>query len=404
MKRMVTALLLASGLSTTLLAEDWFRWRGPKLTGVSSETKWKSDWPNGEVKIAWKTKVGTGFSTMAVSNGLVYTMGNVDGLETVYAIDVNTGKTVWKHDYAHPLDPKFFEGGPCSTPTVDPATGAVYTLSRRGDVFCLDAKTGKVRWKKNVQKETDAAIPDWGFSGAPLVLGSGLVLNVGEAGMALDKKTGKTLWTTDPSEAGYSTPLPVTLTGGARAILLGSAKAYLAVDPSTGKEIWRHRWNTRYGVNAADPIMIGNQIFISSGYNKGSAMLQLDAKGQPTEIWKSKDLRTQMNPGVYHEGYVYGTDGNAGNDATLNCIDWKTGDLKWSQKAIGTGGVTLADGKLIVLTSRGELIVAPASPNGFKPISRAQVIGGKCWTVPVLSHGRIYCRNAAGDLVCVDVR
>jgi outer membrane protein assembly factor BamB len=107
---------------------------------------------------------------------------------------------------------------------------------------------------------------------------------------------------------------------------------------------------------------------------------------------------------VLLDGYLYGTDGDSGNDAQLKCLDWKTGEVKWTQKGIGTGGVIAADGKLIVLTSRGELIIAPASPEGFEPISRSQVLGGKCWTVPVLSHGRIFCRNAAGDLVCIDAR
>jgi outer membrane protein assembly factor BamB len=186
-------------------------------------------------------------------------------------------------------------------------------------------------------------------------------------------------------------------------VLLGSAKAYVAVDTKSGDELWRHRWLTRYGVNAADPILQGTEVFIASGYNKGGVLLQL-GEAKPKEGWKTKELRTQMNPAVLLDGYLYGTDGDSGNDAQLKCLDWKTGEVKWTQKGIGTGGVIAADGKLIVLTSRGELIIAPASPEGFEPISRSQVLGGKCWTVPVLSHGRIFCRNAAGDLVCIDAR
>ncbi len=396
-------LALASSSIGSAVGEDWYRWRGPQQSGVSQESGWRAEWPDGEAKIAWKASVGTGFSTVVVSRGRLYTMGHDGSVESVFCLDAEKGNVLWRHRYDCPLDAKFFEGGPTSTPTID--GDAVYSLSRRGHLFCLDASSGKVRWSKNVQEETGAAIPSWGFSGAPLVHENLLVINVGDAGMALEKKTGKVVWKSGGSESGYSTPYPYKTANGQWAVIFGSAKSFVAADLKSGRELWRHRWLTRYGVNAADPIVRGKQVFISSGYNKGSALLQL-GKGSksPDVVWKSKSLRTQMNPAVFHGGHLYGTDGDAGNDATLKCIDWRTGEVKWSQKAIGTGGVAMADGKLIVLSSRGELIVAPASSERFVPISRTQVIGGKCWTCPVLSHGRIYCRNAKGDLVCVDAR
>ena len=397
----LAAIVLLSS-AWVVFAEDWYRWRGPNLNGVSDAFNWRTEWPDDEPKIAWKASIGTGFSTVAVAQGLLYTMGNEDNLETVFCFDAGSGKTIWKHSYECPLDPKFFEGGPTSTPTVDGEV--VYTLSRRGHLHCLEAVSGKIRWSKNIQEETDAAIPSWGFSGAPLVHKDMLVINVGDAGIALEKTSGKVIWKSETTESGYSTPYPYKVSADQWAVILGSAKSYVAVDIKTGKELWRHRWLTRYGVNAADPIMNGNQVFISSGYNKGSALLQLGSEEEPQLVWKSKELRTQMNPCVLLDGYLYGTDGDSGNDATLKCVEWKTGQVKWVQKAIGTGGVTAANGKPIVLTSRGELIIAPASPEKFQPISRVQVLGGKCWTCPVLSNGRIYCRNAAGDLVCLDAR
>lgn len=389
------------GCTSSTLAADWYRWRGPDLNGISRESGWKTEWPDGEAAIAWKAEVGTGFSSMVTANGRVYTMGNENDVESVFCVDAQTGQVIWKHDYACPLDPKYFEGGPTSTPTIDDRR--LYSLSRRGQAFCLDASSGEVIWSKNVQEETDAAIPSWGFSGSPLIRGDFLVLNIGDAGTVLDKLSGKIVWQSAGSESGYSTPYPFKDTEGRRGLLLGSAKAYVAVDLQSGEELWRHRWLTRFGVNAADPIVHGNEIYIGTGYNKGGALLQLGSEG-PTVRWKTKELRTQMNPAVLIDGHLYGTDGDAGNDAELKCLDWKTGEVKWTQKRIGTGGVTAADGKLIVLSSRGELIIAPASPEGFQPISRSQVLGGKCWTVPVLANGRIYCRNAAGTLVCVDSR
>jgi len=111
-----------------------------------------------------------------------------------------------------------------------------------------------------------------------------------------------------------------------------------------------------------------------------------------------------MNPAVLVDGHLYGVDDDSGDKNDLRCLELATGKIKWSQKGIGTGGIIVADGKLIVLTARGELIVAPVSPEGFEPVARAQVNGGKCWTVPVLANGLFYSRNAKGDLVCADLR
>ena len=385
-----------------LSAADWPCWRGPDLNGISQEADWSAEFPGGEPKIAWKAKVGTGFSAVSVAGGRLFTIGNEAGTETVRCLDAQSGKPQWNHEYECPLDPKYFEGGPTSTPTVD--GDAVYTLSRRGHVFAFEAATGKVRWSKNIAEENEMPMPTWGFAGSPLVLGKKLLLNIGGAGMAVDKATGAVIWKTGDDEAGYSTPVPLQR-GDQQVVLLGCKKSWSAIDAESGEEIWSHRWLTRYGVNAADPIVSGEHVLISSGYGKGSALLKWPGAGdEPEVIWQNKELRTQMNPAVLVGGHLFGVDGDAGNKNALKCLDFATGEVKWSVDNIGTGGVTAADGKLIILSARGELIIAPASPDEFAPISRAQVLGGKCWTVPVLANARIYCRNAAGDLVCVDVR
>jgi outer membrane protein assembly factor BamB len=160
---------------------------------------------------------------------------------------------------------------------------------------------------------------------------------------------------------------------------------------------------TQYGVNAGDPIIHDGKMFISTGYGKGAGLFDLK-QNPPVEIWKSKVLRTQLSPPVFYEGHIYGVDGDTTEKARLKCIEFATGTEKWSEPNIGNGGVTLADGKLIVLTGQGELMVLPASPEAFQPTARAQVLGGTSWTAPVLANGRIYCRNSRGDVVCVDVR
>jgi outer membrane protein assembly factor BamB len=385
--------------SCSLLAEDWFRWRGPNLNGISSEKNWLAKWPAEGPKQLWKTNVGMGFSSMSVSKGRVYTMGNDHNMDSVFCFDVETGNQIWKHSYDCPLDAKFYEGGPSVTPTIDGKN--VFTLSRKGDLFCLDADSGKIIWTKNLAKELGADIPTWGFAGSPLVEKKLLILNVGSAGTALDKTNGKVIWTSGKEAGGYSTPVPAEF-DGQRCVVLFGAKTVFAASVADGKKLWEHPWKTEYDVNAAEPIIAGNKVFISSGYNHGCALLEIK-NVKAAVLWENKNLKNHVNSSVLLNGFLYGFDGNTGSKADFKCVDFKTGEVKWTEAKLGAGALMAADGKLIVITDRGELIIAEATSAAFKPISRAQVLGGRNWTAPVLSNGKIYCRNAKGDLVCLDV-
>jgi outer membrane protein assembly factor BamB len=387
-------------LTSTTGATDWPRWRGLTFDGVSAEKGWLDRWPKDSPPVAWRASVGTGFSSVAVAGGRLYTMGHADDKETVWCLDAANGKVIWSHSYDAALGNVMFEGGPTSTPTVH--DGRVYTLGHWGDLVCLDAATGKTRWSMNLDRDAGLPVPGWGFSGSPLVHDRLVVLNAGGAGLAVDRDTGKVTWASDREEAGYSSPVPFRA-GADTLVLVSSGNAYSVVDVKTGKVRWRVRWVTRYGLNAADPVVADGHVFLSSGYNKGGALLKLGDEAL-TEMWRNKNMRNQLNPSVLLGGHLYGVDGDTTSGAVLRCVEWKTGALRWTFEGAGSGSLTAADGKLIVLSDRGELLVGPASPKGFEPTARAKVLDGKCWTVPVLSGGRIYCRNAAGDLVCVDVR
>jgi len=393
------AVMVALALGSAACAEDWPQWRGPQRNGVSAETNWNDNWPVSGPPIAWKAKVGLGFSSFVIAEGRCFTLGHQDEQDTVWCFEAGTGTVIWKHSYPAELGDKFFEGGTTGTPTV--AGDRVFTLSRWGDLFCFDAATGKVAWSKNIQKETGMRLPDWGFTGAPLALPNILVLNVGDAGLGLDPATGKILWQSANKSAGYSTPLPFARDGQKLAII-GSGTAYVAVNPSDGKEAWRIRWLTEYGVNASDPCVVGDFVFLSTGYGKGAALFKLGA-AEPELVWKKRNLRTQLNGAVHFNGNLYGVDGDTTEKAALKCLDLMTGEEKWAHAGFGSGGVIIAHSKLIALSGTGELMVAPATPKGFKPTVRAQVLGGKCWTAPVLANARIYCRNGRGDVVVVDV-
>jgi outer membrane protein assembly factor BamB len=277
----------------------------------------------------------------------------------------------------------------------------VYSINREGDLICCQVSDGAMRWTVNVAKATGARVPGWGFSGSPLVLSDRLVLNVGESGAAFRKDTGVLIWKSGDSEAGYMTPIPVNVEGKL-CVLIASGKFYQCVDSENGHVFWKHRWLTTYGCNAASPLIQNGFAFISSGYGRGCALLELGLENYRV-VWSNKEMQNQLNSAVRIDGLVYGFDGDEGGDVTLKCIEWESGVLKWSFAGLGSGALTASNGKLIVLSQHGELLVAPAQASEFKPTSRIQVLNGKCWTVPVLSQAKIYCRNAAGELVCLDV-
>lgn len=381
-----------------LQALDFPHWRGPDYNGISKETGWSATWSGAGPKVLWKASVGMGFSSFSVSQGRVFTMGNVDKTkDVVYAFDAATGKELWRYTYDHPIDAKYYEGGTSATPTV--AGDRVYTVSKRGHVFCLEAATGKMLWGRNVAEELGAKMPEWGFAGSVLVQGERLFVNIGKYGAALDK-SGKVLWSTGTEAAGYSTHVPFTQ-AGKPALAVFAAKEVAGLDPATGKVLWSHPWKTSYDVNASDPIIEGDLVFISSGYKAGASVIRIGGAA-PVEVWKSKDaMRNHHNNCVLIDGHLYGFDDD--NNSNLKCVELRTGTVKWSQKGLGKGALMAADGKLIINSEMGELVIAAADPAAYKELARAQVVGKKCWTAPVLAHGRVYVRNEKGDVVCVDV-
>lgn len=403
LRNLTLTFAIAASLPFCSRADDWPQWRGPARNGISQEKGWLDHFPDQGPPVAWKATVGLGFSSIVVASGKAYTAGHANGSDTIFCFDAVTGKEIWKQSYAAELGDKFFEGGTTGSPTFD--GNHLYWLSRWGDLYCFDAVSGKILWNRQLVKETEARVPSWGFSGAPTVHKNLLVLNVGEAGMAVEKDTGKQVWKSGDGDAGYSTPLPVPRDGKTE-IWFANGEAYLSVAPETGKEIWRIKWLTQYGVNTSDPIPYAGKVFISTGYGKGAALFKPPPgpDGEAEVIWKNRLLRTQLNGAVLVDQHLYGVDGDTTDKAQLKCLEIETGKQVWAQPDFGTGGIIVADGKIVALAARGELLIAPVSTEGFRPTARAQIVGGKSWTAPVLANGLVYCRNSRGDIVAVDLR
>lgn len=373
---------------------NWPGWRGPNRDGISTESQWMASLPKEGPKQLWKFSLGPGCASVSVSLCRVYAMGNKKDFDIVYCIDPETGIDLWKHTYQCPLDPDSFEGGPAATPTVD--AKRVYTLSRQGHLFCLDALSGDVKWSYEAQKEWGANRPGWGFSGSPLVEKDLLIVNA-DLVLSLDKRTGEVIWRTDPLGADYSSPVAFDL-GEKRCLAIFCTKGLVILNVEDGAELCSLPWKTAWDVNATTPIIEGDKIFVSSGYKVGGGVIQV-AEANAHLVWENKNMRNHFNSCVLWKENLYGFD-----ETTLTSMNFATGSVNWSQDGLGKGSLTLADGKLIILSEQGELVITQASRQGYKEVSRAQVLDGRCWVVPVLANGRLYCKNNQGTLVCLDLR
>jgi len=383
---------------------DWPGWRGPRRDGISMETAWRSDWPDAGPVVLWEAAVGIGYSSVAVVGARLYTMGNMDDTDIVWCLDADTGKELWRHTY--PCKKGDYPG-PRMTPTVD--GDLVFTLSREGQLYCLNAADGSVRWHNNITDfgawRTKFGI-QWGFSCSPLVLGDLLILDVGTV-LAFDKNNGTLAWKSGTDEAGCSSPVALRF-NGATYVTSFNAYGLALIDTAGGKEFARYEWPDPHGgLKVATPIAAGDKIFISTCANdKGhhtAGLFQVTAAGLKPLV-KNSNIGTHVATCVLWKGYLYGFDGMLNRKGSLKCIDFETLEVKWARDGLKVGSLMIADGKLIVMCGDGTLICAEASPTGFRQLAAAKVLTRTCWTCPVLAAGRIYCRNHDGKLICLDVR
>ena len=389
------ALLAPPGAS----ADDWPQWRGPNRDGISKETGWLANWPAEGPKKLWEGSVGIGYSCFSVSHGHLYTMGNVAENDNVFCFDAETGKVLWKHEYpCLSKDPNGYLGTRC-TPTVD--GDRVYSVSRQGNFLCLATADGAVKWSKDFKKDFGSEPPRWGFAGSPLIEKDWVLAEVGGENdasvVAFNKLTGAVAWKAGKDRPGYGSLIAFNL-GAERCFLQFSTDHLVCRRMKDGSELWRFSWKTSYGVNATTPIIQGDEVFLSTGYNYGCARLKMSAS-DAQEVWRNKNMRNHVNSCVLLDGYLYGYD-----DRELKCLDWKTGQVKWSTPAYGKGSLMVADGKLILYGQSGKLGLAEATPAAFKEICSFQALGGKdTWANPVLANGRLYVRSLE-KMVAFDVK
>ncbi len=381
--------------------QDWPQWRGPSkdsMVALDQSIQWDR---LSDAKVTWETKVGIGYSSLSVVGGLAYTMGHDgEGNETVYCLNAGTGKEEWKFTYPAKLLPSMHVGGPNATPTV--VDGAVYTLSKDGQAFCLDASTGETRWSANIETLLGIKTPTWGYAGSPLIFGDHVIFGAGRM-VALSRKTGKQAWISGSTyHPGYATP--VLFENGSDPILSAfDGKGLSLIHARSGEEIARHPFKTQYDMTATDPIVLngGKHIFISA-ISQGE-MLSFDGTNLESK-WKEKTMRNSMNVCAVRDGHLFGIDGkHKSSRSRFTCVRLIDGEEVWSKENFGYGTLISVGDTLVVLSETGDLVAVAISTSGYKELGRKKVLDSICWTPPSIAGNRLYVRNDMGRALSIEL-
>lgn len=395
----------ASGGDTVALANapetpakaEWPNFLGPNFNGQSSETGINKNWASKPPKLLWQHPMSdSGYSGPASALGMVFIIDHQGDNDIVHAWRLSDGQEVWNYTYADasPLDQGFTR----STPTI--SNGMIYTVSRLGKVHCLDAKTGKVVWQKDMVADFGGQHPRWKYAGSPVIDGNRVIVTPGAedaAIVALNAKTGALILKGGSGRAGYATPV-IAKIGGVKQYVLALGAKICGVDAASGKELWSVPWVTNYDVNAASPLVIGDSVFVTSGYGHGCVMV--DVKGSQASIrWQNRAMQAHFSSPIYFNGRIYGT----GDPGFLMCLDPADGSTVWRQQGFEKGGIVGVDGTIIAMNgSNGDMIMVKLDPTSYQEMGRFAPLRGQAWTAPIIVDKKAVVRTkdaiAAVDL------
>lgn len=470
--RFLACLILVAGQTVLSAADpaskgqDWPRFLGPHGTGVSDETDVLKTWPKGGPKLLWAKRVGTGYSAPSIRGDRLVIHHRIDDEELIQCRDASTGAVVWTHKYPTSYeDPYGYNNGPRCTPLL--TEDRCYTFGAEGKLTCVELKTGKRLWQRDVKKDYD--LPKWFFGVActPILEGDLLIALVGgqpNAGVvAFHAKTGKTVWESvgkktwdgvdknawndEPEDiyewtgneqiVSYSSPTVATI-HGKRHLLCFLRHGLVSLDPQDGSLRFKYWFRSRAyeSVNAARPVVLGDKIFLSAAYRVGSVLLKVAPdSGSVKEIWRDEEnLLTHWSTAIPVDGYIYGFSGRHERDGELRCINLKNGKVEWKTNGFdgdlsdlkqdpATGQIQNKNGEVIpwpffgrgskirigdrflILGERGTLALAKINPEKYEELGRTSYkqIHAPAWTAPVLSRGLIYLR-CEDALICLDAR
>jgi outer membrane protein assembly factor BamB len=394
------AIRLVYLLACTLAwAADWPQWRGPNRDGISPETGLLNSWPKGGPPLLWKTNgLGEGYAGAAVSGGRLYIQGQQGDEEFVVALDSNTGKQLWRAQTGR----QFRESrgyGPRGTPSVD--GDRLYTLAADGMLVCLETATGKRIWGFNIVDRFHGQVLHWGISESPLVDGDRVIATPGGAGaavVALDKMNGKVLWTSQSDQAGYSSPVAFDV-AGSRKVVVFTGEAAIGLDLNSGRLLWRYERVANRTADIATPIVHDGQVFLSSDYGTGCALLKVSAGGA-SEVYFNREMRNHYSTSVLVGDYLYGF-----SSSILTAMKFQTGEVAWRDRSVGKGSLIYADRHLYCLGEEGVVGLLEATPAGYRETSRFEIPKGgfPTWSPPVIADGKLYLREQ-DNLYCYNIK
>ncbi|HUG91018.1 MAG TPA: PQQ-binding-like beta-propeller repeat protein [Planctomycetaceae bacterium] len=389
---------------------DWPRWRGPRGDGTWHGPPLPEDWPEGPLKTLWRKPVGGGYAGVIVAGQRVFVSDRQTAgreVERLLGFDAERGEPVWTFEYEVQYGDLDYGNGPRAAPTV--ADGRVYVLGALGDLNCLDAADGRVQWSTHLARDLRGRRPTWGYAASPLVVDDLVIVQPGAADgalAALDRRTGQPVWRSLADEAGYATPILIEHAGRPQ-LVAWTPQHVAALDPRTGQLAWSIPYEVTMGVSIATPVCHDGIVFVS-GYWEGSKAIELGRTSDAARLlWEdNRHLRGLMSQPLVRDGHAYLLDKVYG----LTCFELRTGKKLWDDgnRATPRGRnpqaslVALGDsGRVLVLNSDGELILARITPAGYDEQSRRKIVG-ETWAHPAYSGRRVYARSDT-ELVCVEL-
>jgi hypothetical protein len=390
-------------LAVPLLATDWPQWRGIERNGISTETGLLKSWPADGPPLVWKTQgLGEGYRRFRSRAGCCSRRGSAANRSSCWRSIPRPVRKFGRRRQANP-SAKQRGHGPRGTPTLD--GDRLYALAADGTLVCLAQKTGKAFWTIDLMQRFGARIPHWGISESPLVDGNQLIVTPGGNGagvVALDKKSGETIWKSQSDRAGYSSAVAFDL-GGIHQMAILTGQGAIGLNLKNGELLWRYDKVSNRTANIATPIYHDGYLFVSTAYGTGCALLKLTPEGgsvKATEVYFNGDMMNHYTTSVLVGDYLYGF-----SNAILTAMKFATGEVVWKDRSVGKGNVTYAEGKLYLLGETGIVGLAEATPSGYKEISRFKIPKGDfpTWTPPVLADGKMYLREQ-DNLYCFDIK
>ncbi|MGH9794748.1 MAG: PQQ-binding-like beta-propeller repeat protein [Candidatus Acidiferrales bacterium] len=391
-------------------AGAWTQWRGPNRDAISADKQLLAKWGPSGPPLAWKASgLGAGFSSLAIAGERIYTMGDFGNEQFVLALARNSGKVLWKAKVGAAHRDQY--GGPRATPTID--GDVLYTLGTEGDLVCLEAATGKERWRRNIARDFGAPMPGWKFSESPTVDGNKLIITPtsSRAGMvALDKATGREIWRSTWSrigsrgmdEAAYSSVV-ISNGAGVKQYVQLTNRGAVGVRAQDGKFLWGYNRIANDTANIPTPIVRGDYVFVSTGYRDGgSALLKLARSGDgvtASEVYYLEANRFQNHHGgmVLIGDYLYA--GHGHNRGFPICIEFLTGKVRWGgdirNGGTGSAAVVAADGRLYFRYQNGSIKLIEATPDGYRETGSFDLpdVRNPSWSHPVVLNGKLYLRE-----------